>query len=965
MSKATKIIFSLLTTSIFVLPSCSSKDKKIEWSKWYDNGDGTHSRHDINDIEHQETAPHEYDLVRYITEPTDVTPGEAVFQCSLCFAKKQQKVKPTGNYVFNQEVVDDKYLYKKCSDHSAIYYKSSVEGAYGNPDELFEHSDIDNGDYSEVDYIESDGRQFIDTGVNNLDKYLIYVNDERNSTLPDTYQRLEYLESQGKEYIDLPFGFTATDNIEACFSLSTKDSKDKYMVCPSVWNNNKNRFGMGVNGNFSCPFGDWSSGTTIMKPTTKNDGGKHKWEYSNLEFSISDLGVTFNCSGATFGGPTANLRLFYGYNAATVGKFYSYKHYKDGNLVINLVPAKNIETEELGMFDLLEKKFYTNAGQGTFKDGPVTADTGDEDLPIEYQEVEYLESTGTQHIEMPQVETDKFQLTCEFTTTEKEMAIIGHGVGDDSERWEIFTQKSDPTYNVWIKNVATYVSSVSASLKKTLTYDYSTHKLDIGGEDEIECTFASLPKYLFAYNNGDYHAEAKIYAYKAYKDSALVMDLIPCYRKTDNKPGLYDLVTYKFITNSGSGEFSCGPNNDRRQIDTDRNYKGEKVTSLPSYFDQLSYVESDKRQILDTGVVGKATIELRTRISSLSGTQTFGYGEEEGCFFGAKDKKYIGTTIKNGNTDTIIIDAGETIEDKAVITINEETPIELPLGDISEKTFSLFGAGSKNYSNSILYYAKIYQNGTLVRNYIPAVLKATMDVGLYDLVTEKFYTADETAQLKRGGAPFVNINTDHINVFVNNVEDIYKINSQKVRSYKIYNGTTLLRDYVAVIRNSDSKPGLYDLVSKDFYTSATEYDFKYGSQLQHILGEEKVLKEPTYCDEGESVFKCSVCGHEIHKATPRTSYKVTFVPDNTAIESIKIFPSVDPNHYENSLVAYTRNINTFNYSRFNAGVIFELPTIEGKEYEPSCVAGKIERYDDGRYRIISIKADLVVRIVQK
>ena len=104
MDKVQKIIAILLTVSGYLFTSCNKGNKNIQWSKWFDNGDGTHSRHNVDDITHQETEPHHYEIVRYVTEPTEVAPGEAIFQCDLCDAKEQQKMKPTGDYTFDQEV---------------------------------------------------------------------------------------------------------------------------------------------------------------------------------------------------------------------------------------------------------------------------------------------------------------------------------------------------------------------------------------------------------------------------------------------------------------------------------------------------------------------------------------------------------------------------------------------------------------------------------------------------------------------------------------------------------------------------------------------------------------------------------------------------------------------------------------------------------------------------------------------
>ena len=76
--------------------------------------------------------------------------------------------------------------------------------------------------------------------------------------------------------------------------------------------------------------------------------------------------------------------------------------------------------------------------------------------------------------------------------------------------------------------------------------------------------------YIFALNdvyyggNGNPNTEcfvkAKLYSSQIYDNNNLVRNFIPCKRKSDNKPGLYDLVEGKFYTNQGSGEdFIAGP----------------------------------------------------------------------------------------------------------------------------------------------------------------------------------------------------------------------------------------------------------------------------------------------------------------------------------------------------------------------------------------------------------------------
>ena len=51
----------------------------------------------------------------------------------------------------------------------------------------------------------------------------------------------------------------------------------------------------------------------------------------------------------------------------------------------------------------------------------------------------------------------------------------------------------------------------------------------------------------------------------------------------------------------------------------------------------------------------------------------------------------------------------------------------------------------------------------------------------------------------------------------------------RVYYFKLYNDTTIVRNFVPCIRTSDSKPGLYDTINSTFYTNAGTGEFLYGS----------------------------------------------------------------------------------------------------------------------------------------
>ena len=185
---------------------------------------------------------------------------------------------------------------------------------------------------------------------------------------------IEYLESTGTQYINLSFGFAETDEVYTVFSVDTSMIDDKYMISPEQWNDNNNRFAMGVfkSGNqsskFACAFGNVSTDHTQLNPLTLNDGEIHSWSYKNNYFSITDLGIGKDVSSYTFGRETKNLKLFYGYNSNTKGKMQSYKHVKDGVVVVELIPVR---VGNVGyMYDKVSGQLFGNAGTGEFILGP-------------------------------------------------------------------------------------------------------------------------------------------------------------------------------------------------------------------------------------------------------------------------------------------------------------------------------------------------------------------------------------------------------------------------------------------------------------------------------------------------------------------------------------------------------------------------------------------------------------------
>ena len=66
--------------------------------------------------------------------------------------------------------------------------------------------------------------------------------------------------------------------------------------------------------------------------------------------------------------------------------------------------------------------------------------------------------------------------------------------------------------------------------------------------------------FVFALNGNTLPSTCKVSKFQLYENEVLIRNYIPCYRKSDNVIGMYDIVTKTFFTNAGTGTFTKGNN---------------------------------------------------------------------------------------------------------------------------------------------------------------------------------------------------------------------------------------------------------------------------------------------------------------------------------------------------------------------------------------------------------------------
>ena len=191
-------------------------------------------------------------------------------------------------------------------------------------------------------------------------------------------------------------------------------------------------------------------------------------------------------------------------------------------------------------------------------------------LPQGYQEVEYIESSGTQYIDTgykPTGENMRLVIDYMYSTSPNGKSLFG---AESSATFPItFYSRSATTAEFYIGstyNAVSYNITTGTRYKLDCHANNGAFTANLNETAKSETYSGSLLKtlnlFLFT-NNGQQSTQlisARLYSCQIYDNEILIRDFVPCCRKADNVAGLYDLVNNVFYTNAGSGVFAVGSN---------------------------------------------------------------------------------------------------------------------------------------------------------------------------------------------------------------------------------------------------------------------------------------------------------------------------------------------------------------------------------------------------------------------
>lgn len=376
-------------------------------------------------------------------------------------------------------------------------------------------------------------------------------------------------------------------------------------------------------------------------------------------------------------------------------------------------------------------------------------------LPAEYQQVEYIQSSGTQYIDTWISANQYLSFEADFAAlwSTQDTNLFGARSGSTTNRFWLtiynnlfhFMVGNTGTWNVTLDTNRHKASVFLDNWNFTSNFNWTTGSGSVWTSVYVDKNFL-----LFKI---DYNSQAscpmKLYSFKLYEwKSTLVRDFLPCYRKSDGVIWLYDVVNNQFYTNSWTWTFIKWP---------DKVLKVKAVYlwnyRLPIEYREVEYIRNSWTQYIDTGYYpnDKTTVQAKFIYTNYNwGAILGGSGNGEADqfrFFRYQNNTYLDYGSWNGynriygsyitsTTDIYEVEFGNRyIKDIPTDTVK----ISWSTVSFSAKSYT-FKILEGNGDFAKMYYVKIYDNWTLVRDLVPCYRVSDGEIWMYDLVNDVFYS---------------------------------------------------------------------------------------------------------------------------------------------------------------------------------------------------------------------------------
>jgi len=560
--------------------------------------------------------------------------------------------------------------------------------------------------------------------------------------------RVEYLESSGTQYIDTgiaPSNITPIAKLK--FIPTQQYSSGNYGIF-GCWGANNTRFQVFYNsiGIGTYVSKSWQANTTYEVelngkiPSATINGTVETTGYSNANGFSSDNMYLFTRNNGDTADNGVPLKLYY------------CKIWNNDTLVRDFIPVLD-NNGRPALYDNVSGQLFYNLGSGEFTYGRKI-------IPVEY-----LESTGTQYIDtgIKGKNNIDFDYKCVFTNLDGTAQCVGgnwSGASTSSVSLYLGLIRTNGNYAYHYDGTPSPVVVMNTTVQDT-PYSVQGHMwtgeqyMVINGTKSsvgtISSTFtSSLNMYLFGINNNGLSNPAymKLYSCKIWDNNTLVRDYIPCIDE-NNVPFMFDLVNCKIYENAGTGEFKVGANVEKSG---NKKFLRKKLDLFLAtlkkkrkYYCEVEYLEGTGTQYIDTGLDYFADFEIGIKLRQSVSNKALG----NGAYFcmqrynAANPYWYFSTGTGTSNsyiTSTPITEHHVMKWKDNKIYADDVLLTEFTKDLNTPNKMYLFSADGSNKYPNMIYFCKLWEpnSGLLVRDFIP-VLDFSLKPCMYDKVSGKLF----------------------------------------------------------------------------------------------------------------------------------------------------------------------------------------------------------------------------------
>lgn len=652
------------------------------------------------------------------------------------------------------------------------------------------------------------------------------------------YTRLEYIESTGTQCIDT--GVVAKSGLSMVASFELTSTKESAIA--GAYGNSSRFYPLMVNG-VSLLYGYGALNT--ISGISAEIGKKYNVESSLLTGSqtVKVNGETVASASSANNYNTGKTLLLFANNfgdsvSAAIDfaelKLFGCQLYENGTLVRDFVPCKSA-SGEAGLYDLVNRVFYTNAGTGTFIAGPTVANS----TASVWQELEDVKSLffgGTvekKYVDYssPEMADTTFLAINGLNDIQKANGYSGSIVTNSG----VIESTDVPSNTSFTKSL--YFDG--NSFITFTNYDFAANDFTIEWWEKPTSDTAGT-RFMSTYGTGggteagvmlgwwcttDLIPEIKWTSYDSYSSWNVIGHGVSAGNTDTNSwhhmayvrsgSNLYVVKDGELLStqNIGTNEIGCNMSLPmcfgRRGSDTPNGtcYSGylcgirlsksalytkfgtyeedvpldeipkygyravynkyEVAELLPSGYTPVEYIESSGTQYIDTGFKPdqntRVVIDIEaTKMASINfvafGCRVASTNNDYSLWYEYTDKTKMYSNYGNSTATLIVANSLSRLtidKNKNATTINGVTAQST--ANSFAKTLNLFllslnANGSEDTTRRIsakLYSCKIYDNGTLVRDFLPCI-NASGTIGLYDLVNSTFYSNADSGTFTAG-----------------------------------------------------------------------------------------------------------------------------------------------------------------------------------------------------------------------